>query len=78
MRLVRDRQRYPVLGARRLDGVEAVITEEVSGELQVLVVVLDDEHQVFHACTAAARRTGRVNPKVLPPPGVLWSQMRPP
>src|SRR5439155_8562766 len=59
-----------IFGVGRLDRREAVVLQEVAGELHVLLVVLDEQDEIAHAFTSAGLRMGSVNEKVLPLPGV--------
>src|SRR6266576_231019 len=69
------RQRDPLDAARRLEGLEAGELEHVPGQLPVVLVVVDDQDQLAHDTSC---RMGRVKRNVLPLPGSLSTQRRPP
>src|SRR6266850_1297590 len=78
LRLLLAGESDTVLGVRGLDGGEAVVLQEIARELHVLVVVLHQQDQIAQPFTSTGRRMGSVNENVLPLPGVLSSEIRPP
>src|SRR3990172_3677641 len=72
-------QRHAVLPPHALDHRVAGAWQEVAHDAAVLLVVLDDQDAPAHRFTAGgSTRTGRVNEKVEPFPGLDSTQMRPP
>src|SRR6266850_4927269 len=78
LRLLLAGESDTVLGVRGLDDGEAVVLQEIARELHVLVVVLHQQDQIAQPFTSTGRRMGSVNENVLPLPGLLSSEIRPP
>ena len=70
------RQLDCVLTRGRLESAVAACLEDVSEQLHVLLVVLDDEDELVGQ--RSAHPPGSVNTKVLPLPSSLSTQIRPP
>jgi hypothetical protein len=66
IRQVLDSERDAVAAGLGLDGSEAGMTEHVARELQVLLVVVDDEHEfVRHPCIRCSRTGAQVSSRLI-------------